>query len=70
MSLPATVGAVLGGVAGVPLALLALPVTLPTAIALSDGDMMMLLPLVPMLITAEVGAILIGGPAWLICGWW
>ena len=70
VSVPAKGGAVAGGIAGVPLALVALPATLPTAIALSDDGKIRLLPFTPVFAFAELGAIVIGGPAWVLGGWW
>lgn len=68
VSAPSWTGAALGAVAGLPLAILALPVTLPVAV--TQGDMMLVPPFTPMLATAEIGAILLGGPVWLVAGWW
>ena len=50
------------------MAIVAAPVTIP--IAAAEGGMMTLLPFTPILLTAEIGAVAIGGPAWLVAGWW
>lgn len=68
VSAPSWVGAALGALAGVPLAIVAAPVTIP--IAAAEGGLMSLLPFTPILLTAEIGAVAIGGPAWLVAGWW
>jgi hypothetical protein len=64
ISWPASVGAFVTGVASVPLAVLALPVTLPVGLA-NDAP---LAPLAPVFAVAQVGAIVLGGLPWLVWG--
>ncbi|MBI4576460.1 MAG: hypothetical protein HY722_09385 [Planctomycetes bacterium] len=68
---PATAGAVAGGLAGVPATVVLLPVTVPLAAAGGPGDGGAdLLPLAPLFLCAEAGALAVGGVPWLIFGWW
>lgn len=62
VSAPANVGAFAMGVVGVPIAVLALPITVPVAVA-NDAN---LAPLAPVFVVAQVGAIALGGLPWLL----
>lgn len=60
--IPATVGAVTFGVIGVPIAVAALPISVPVGAA-NDAN---LAPLAPVFIVAQVGAMALGGVPWLL----
>lgn len=84
VSKPATVGAVIGGVAcGGPFVILGLPITIPYAIAHPHqpssgcgGDPfqntpVILMPGIPTgLVGAAIGTTAFGLPPWLVFGWW
>lgn len=63
---PARVGGVVGVILGVPLTLIALPITVPIAIA-TDSNMVPAAPLVGMY--AGVATVF-GAIAWPLFGWW
>lgn len=58
----ASVGAAVMGVVGVPVAIVALPVSIPVGMACDAS----LAPLAPMFAVAQVGAIALGGLPWLL----
>ncbi|MGK0520097.1 MAG: hypothetical protein ACJAUC_002802 [Planctomycetota bacterium] len=62
VSVPANVGAFVMGVVGVPVAVVALPISVPISVA-NDAA---LGPLAPMFAVAQVGAIVLGGLPWLV----
>ena len=70
VSKPANAGAVIGGVVGIPVAIILSPVTMwmpsrdPYAGVFGS-------PLIyPIAITSAGGAVLLGGSSWLLFGWW
>lgn len=65
VSVPSTIGAVAAGAVGVPIAVLALPVTIPIGVA-NDAN---LAPLAPVFAVAQVGSVVVGGLPWLAFGW-
>lgn len=64
VSVPATVGAVVAGAVGVPVAVLALPITMPASAPGPGGPN--LLPMAPVFATAQVGAVMMGSVPWLL----
>ena len=64
VAVPATVGAVAAGAVGVPIAILAMPVTVTISSASPSGPN--LLPIAPVFAVAQVGAIVVGGLPWLL----
>lgn len=65
VAVPAMVGAFAAGTVGVPVAVAALPITLSVAAAVNEP----LVPLSPVFALAEVGAVVVGGPFYLLFGW-
>lgn len=63
---PSSAGAVAGGVVGVPVAVVLLPVTLPMSWLTGKKGDMDFLPLAPAFLCAQGGAILAGGTPWLL----
>ena len=60
---------VFGIVPGVPLAVVLAPITVPVGLC-SDSDMGGLYVFGPLVFSADVGGVLVGGIPWLVCGWW
>lgn len=68
VSVPANVGAFAGGLAGIPVALAAVPITWPLSAAIGEDGDANLLPLAPMLFVSQVGAVAMGGLPRLVVG--
>ena len=66
IKVPSAIGAFAGGVVGIPVAIASLPLTTVVG-AVNDVN---LAPLTPVAVVAQLGAILTGGPMWLLFGWW
>ncbi len=68
---PANAGQAVGTVVGIPLSIVLLPVTVPYIYLATDrsfetGQFAM----VPWVVSQAVGIICVGGPPWLLFGWW
>jgi hypothetical protein len=67
---PAKVGGVLGCIVGVPLTIIMLPITM-TIVERKNGPVEnQFLILMPVSVSCEVGILCVGGPSWLVFGWW
>ena len=62
---PANAGAFLGGIAAAPVAVALLPITIPVS---RNLDGVNFLPIAPAMLGAQGGAVLLGGPFWLLLG--
>ena len=67
---PAVAGEAVGWIAGFPVALVCLPVTLPIYAFNQDSENARWAPLYPWNATRGAFTALIGGGPWLIFGWW
>ena len=67
---PAKAGETIGYIAGCPVAIVCLPVTLPIYAFNQDSEKARWAPLFPWIVTRDATTTLIGGGPWLIFGWW
>ena len=67
---PAKAGEAIGYIAGCPVAIVCLPVTLPIYAFNQDSEKVRWAPLYPWIATRDATTTLIGGGPWLIFGWW
>ena len=67
---PAKAGETIGYIAGCPVAIVCLPVTLPIYAFNQDSEYARWAPLYPWTFTRDATTTLIGGGPWLIFGWW
>jgi hypothetical protein len=66
---PAKAGEVVGGVVGVPVAIVFLPVSLIVG-SMGTAEEQTWAPLYPWVVTRNTVTTLVGGPSWLVFGWW
>jgi Aspartic acid proteinase inhibitor len=66
---PAKAGEVVGEVVGVPVAIVCLPISLIVGSMGTDEERNWA-PLYPLSLTANIMTTLVGGPSWLLFGWW
>jgi len=64
--IPAKTGAAIGGIVGIPVTIVLLPITLPLT-AITESNLM---PLVPWTYCYCAGGTILGGIAWPFFGWW
>ena len=67
---PAKAGETVGYIAGCPVAIVCLPVTLPIYAFNRDSEKARWAPLYPWIFTRDATTTLIGGGPWLFSGWW
>lgn len=67
---PAKAGETIGYVAGGPVALVCLPITLPIYAFNQDSEKARWAPLYPWIATRDAATALVGGGPWLVFGWW
>ena len=67
---PSKAGETVGYIAGCPVALLCLPVTLPISALNTDSEAAHWAPLAPVMVTRDTITTLVGGGPWLVFGWW
>jgi hypothetical protein len=72
VSVPALVGTYTGFVAGLPVAIVASPITYPIALSIDDPLDCTTAPILlsPALAVGWVGSEITGRPFWLVFGWW
>ena len=66
---PAKAGEVVGVVVGVPVAIVCLPISLIVGSMGTDEERNWA-PLYPLALTANIMTTVVGGPSWLLFGWW
>lgn len=68
---PARTGAVLGGIVGVPVNIVLAPITVPVAAVKGESvEEKAGIAMIPFAVCTDAGTGMLGGPAYLVFGWW